>query len=109
MDCLCNNGNIERAWVGTGLKFAINITAEGFSMEDDDFKCVFQRGKKTLTVDKSEMNIADDGTFIANVDSSLLGAGTLSVITYAYVPDEDWEGGIRPEVHKQDILYINAI
>lgn len=109
MDCLCNNGNIERAWVGTGLKFAVNITAEGFSMEDDDWKVVFQCGRKSVEITKAEASIGEDDTFYVNVDTSLLGAGTLSVITTAYVPDDDWEGGVRKEVDKQDILYIKEI
>lgn len=107
MDCNCNcNTNQERAWVGTGLKFAVNITAEGFSMEEDDFKVEFRCGRKSLEFSKEDMSIGEDGTFIVNVDTSLLGAGTLSVITTAYVPDDDWEGGVRKEVDKQDILYI---
>ena len=112
MNCNCTHTSQERAWVGTGLKFAITITAEGFDQENDDWKVVFQCGRKTLEMTKADMAISDDGenlTFIANIDTSLLGAGTLSVITYAYVPDEDWEGGVRTEVDKQDILYIKEV
>ena len=113
MDCnCCNRNNQERAWVGTGLKFAVTITAEGFDQEEDDWKVVFQCGRNTLELTKADMSISDDGeklTFIANVDTSLLGAGTLSVTTYAYVPDTDWDSGYRVEVDKQDILDIKAI
>lgn len=110
MNCNCtHNTNQERAWVGTGLKFAITITAEGFDQAEDDWKVVFQCGRNTLELSKADMSIGEDDTFIANVDSSLLGAGTLSVITTAYVPDDDWEGGVRKEVDKQDILYIKEI
>lgn len=109
MDCNCNSNTQERAWVGTGLKFAVTITAEGFSMEDDDWKVVFQCGRKSVEMTKADASIGDDDTFYVNVDTSLLGPGTLSVITYAYVPDEDWESGYRVEVDKQDILNIKAI
>lgn len=110
MNCNCtHNTNQERAWVGTGLKFAITIAAEGFDQAEDDWKVVFQCGRKTLELAKADMSIGEDDTFIANVDTSLLGAGTLSVITYAYVPDEDWDGGVRVEVDKQDILYIKEV
>ena len=110
MDCnCCNRNNQERAWVGTGLKFAVNITAEGFSMEEDDFKVEFRCGRKKLELSKEDMSIGEDGAFIANVDTSLLGVGTLSVITTAYVPDEDWDGGLRTEIDKQDILIIEAL
>lgn len=108
-NCNCNSNTQERAWVGTGLKFAITITAEGFDQAEDDWKVVFQCGRKSLELTKADMSIGEDETFIANVDTSLLGAGTVSVITYAYVPDEDWEGGIRTEVDKQDILYIKDV
>lgn len=113
MDCNCNfNTNEERAWVGTGLKFAITITAEGFSQEDDDWKVKFVCGRNEVELTKADMSISEEGgelTFIANVDTSLLGAGTLSVITYAYVPDDDWESGYRIEVDKQELLTIKAI
>ena len=109
MNCNCtHNTNQERAWVGTGLKFAVTITAEGFSMEEDDFTVEFRCGRKKLEFSKEDMSIGEDGAFIANVDTSLLGAGTLSVVTTAYVPDEDWDGGIRTEIDKQDILYLKA-
>lgn len=109
MDCNCNHSTEERAWVGTGLKFAVTITAEGFSQEEDDWKVIFQCGRKSLELNKEDMSVGEGGTFIANVDTSLLGAGTLSVITYAYVPDDDWEYGVRVEVDKQDILYIKDV
>lgn len=110
MNCNCNCNNNERIWVGTDLKFAITITAEGFDQENDDWKVVFQCGRNTLEMTKADMSIGEDGSFIANVKSSLLGAGTLSVITYAYVPDEDWEGGVRTEVDKKEnIFYLKEV
>lgn len=109
MNCNCNNKNQERAWVGTGLKFAITITAEGFDQDNDDWSVKFVCGRNTIEMAKEDMSISEDGAFIANVDTSLLGAGTLSVITYAHVPDEDWEQGYRVEVDKQDILYIKEV
>ena len=42
-------------WVGTELKFAIDITASGFSMEDDDFKVVLRRGQKEVEYSKSDL------------------------------------------------------
>ena len=109
MNCNCEHNNQERAWVGTGLKFVITITAEGFDQEEDDFKVEFVCGRNTLEFSKEDMSIGSQGEFIVNVDTALLGAGTLSVITTAYVPDEDWEGGYRPEVDKQDILIIKNV
>ena len=108
-NCNCNNSTTERAWVGTGLKFAITITAEGFSQEDDDWKVIFQCGRKTIEVTKADASIGEDDTFYVNVDTSLLGAGTLTAITYAYVPDEDWDGGFRTEVDKQELLYVKEV
>lgn len=110
MNCNCNSNTTgERAWVGTGLKFAVTITAEGFSMDDDDWKVVFQCGRKSVEVTKADASIGEDDTFFVNVDTSLLGAGTLTATTYAYIPDEDWEGGIRTEVDKQELLFINEV
>ena len=108
MNCnCCNRNNQERAWVGTGLKFAVTITAEGFDQGEDDWKVVFQCGRNTIELTKADM-VVEGEDFIATVDTALLGAGTLSATTYAYVPDDDWDGGIRTEIDKQDILYLKA-
>ena len=78
-------------------------------MEDDDWKVVFQCGRKSVEVTKAEASIGEDDTFYVNVDTSLLGAGTLTATTYAYIPDDDWAGGIRTEVDKQELLFIKDV
>ena len=78
-------------------------------MYDDEWKVVFQCGRKSVEVTKADANISEDDAFLVNVDTSLLGAGTLTATTYAYVPDADWEGGVRIEVDKQELLYIKEV
>ena len=78
-------------------------------MFDDDWKVVFSCGRKTLEVTKAEASIGEDDSFMVNVDTSLLGVGTLVATTYAYIPDEDWEGGFRTEVDQQELLLIKEV
>lgn len=81
-------------------------------MEEDDWKVVFQCGRRSVTVGKADAIISEEEgemTFIVNLDTSLLGAGTLTATTYAYVPDEDWDGGFRTEVDRQEILIMKDV
>lgn len=120
-NCNCNGGGLEYngTFVGTVLKYKVEITAEGFSMDEDDFKIVIRRGNQSVTLDKSDLIIHEveaSGSgeetvteYYMLVDTAALGAGKYEVITYAYVPDDDVEGGIRQEITKQELIPVNAL
>lgn len=97
---------METARLGTGLKYSLAITAEGFDMERDYFRMVITCGGKTLEIPKEEMLYGDDGTWYAGIDTSVLCEGVVSMAVYAFVPDDAFKGGMRTEVWKKPIIYL---
>lgn len=90
---------------GTDLKFAINIESPGFKMDEDDFTIELVNGRRKLTIEKDQMVQGDDGWYLC-FDSSDIGAGDITIIVYAYVPDSDFDDGVRTEVYKDILCHI---
>ena len=44
----------EKYYIGTDLKFLINIEAEGFSMDDDDYEIELRCNNRTARVEKED-------------------------------------------------------
>lgn len=99
----------ESAFIGTELKFNVNIQSSGFSMLDDDFRIILQCGSKEIVFEKADCIIDEDQNFFIVIDTSLLKRGDVYAITYAYVPDEDCPDGIRTEVDKQLLFTIKKL
>ena len=98
----------EKAFVGTGLKFVLEITAAGFDMQTDDFELTLKRGPKSIVIQKAEMLQDAQDNFIVCFDSAELGTGVVQAIVTAYVPDLDFPTGIRKEITKFDLILLNA-
>lgn len=63
-------------------------------MDEDDFKVVIRTTRNSeLTITKGEMLLTEDGKYLFTVDTSVLGTGEYYVLTYAYVPDTDFDDG----------------
>lgn len=102
----------DGAYVGTKLKYKVEITAEGFSMDENDFEVEVRRGKQSVVITKADMLMhdGDDGMeYYITIDTEALGPGTYEVITRAYVPDDDFEDGVRPEIDKQTLIPVASI
>lgn len=93
---------------GTELKFLLEITSEGFSMVDDDFKVVIKNIKNEKVIRKDEMLLTDNDEYIFTVDTAELGTGEYWITTIAYVPDTDFDDGIRTEVQKQLLCVVTS-
>ena len=133
MGCNCNEQAFDGAWVGTHLKYKVEITAEGFSMDENDFEIEVRRGKEKVIFDKAAMLIhdpAEDEVEVGSgsgsgsgsgeeaepemeyyilIDTEELGPGKYEVITRAFIPDDDVEGGVRTEVDKQTLIVVAAV
>ena len=96
------------AYIGEELKYAVVLTAQGFSMLTDDFEIVASVGSRKVTYKKSDL-IQSDGNFFIVVDTSRFKKGDLYFTTYAYVPDPDMEDGFRTEVDHQKIITLKAL
>ena len=103
MEC-CNN-TFVKYYVGTDLKFAIDITAEGFDMFNDNYSIELVCGNKRVEVPKSSI-VDGGGNYYLLVDTTQFPPGTLRMIVYADVPDADFSTGVRREVEAVDLCII---
>lgn len=94
---------------GSDLKFALNIECEGFSMDEDDFHVVLVNGCKRLLISKEDMSRSEDGTWFLCFNSENIGHGTITMIVYANVPDDDFDDGERTEIYKTELCKIESL
>lgn len=101
--------NVRRTiYQGTELKFTLDIQSEGFSMADDDFKVVIKNTKKSVTISKAEMILNENENYLFTVDTGFMGTGEYWITTIAYVPDDDFDDGLRTEVQKQLLCVVTS-
>lgn len=98
----------ENVYIGTELKFKVSIVADGFSMSDDDFSVEIVRGDRRLLFEKDDL-VRDGDDFYCCFDTAYFGTGYIQAIIRAYVPDDDFDDGIRTEVYKFDLLKIERV
>lgn len=86
--------------LGTDLKISINVhPIGGVHLSECDFSCTFfVNPANSITLSKSEMKKVDSDTFIALVDSSLLGIGSVKMTIEIEVPDADFPDSTRTEI-----------
>ena len=108
--------NTAQSFEGSGLKFLLEITSPGFSMEQDDFLVILKQGPTEKQIQKSafiEHVVTENGQekheFYFCFDSGLFKAGIVNCIVKAFVPDTDFQGGIRLEIDKFDIVILNPV
>ena len=95
-------------YVGTDLKFAIDIQCEGFDMREDDFHIVLKNIVRTLEIDKGDLVYDDEeDTWYLCFNSEDIGAGDIIMVVYAEVPDTDFADG-RTEVYKCTLCRIES-
>ena len=108
----------EYTWKGSGLKYAVSMTCEGFDMDTDDWTITVTRGNqsKEFTPSNSiqevtETTPAGGGDPVVSsqwyicIDTNDFASGELYITFDACVPDSDFPGGIRHEI--QEFLLTN--
>ena len=86
---------------GTDIKFNLNILPiSGISMSSYDFSVVaYAKGtNQRITIIKDSCAMEDDDNYIVPVDTTSLGLGELLLDVYAFIPDTDFDDGIRTEI-----------
>ena len=117
MSCGCGcEGQGEYVWGGTGLKFAVSMTCEGFNMDEDDWTITVVRGNKSIEFNPSNAvhetvptPEGDVSQWYICVETSELGPGEMSIIFDASVPDDDFESGVRHEIQKYKLVNIKSL
>lgn len=98
----------NETYIGTKLKYIIEIGSSGFSMESDRFTVDIMRGNNAMHFEKYDMETDDQGNWYVCFDTLALGTGRVTAKVTAYVPDDDYEDGFRVEVQKIDLVNIKA-
>ncbi len=89
--------------LGTTYKLAVSVSGlEPESMDTVPFSCRFWTWNGGVTLRKDEMVRLSANSYVAVVDSALLGRGTIKVETTVQIPDGDCPGGYRTEVYRED-------
>lgn len=91
---------------GTDLEFAVTLTAQGFSQQDDEWEVSFVVGSRTAkTIDKSQA-ILRDGTWLVTAETAGWPTGRLYMRFKAHVPDNAFANAKRTEIVIVDTDYI---
>ena len=96
-------------YIGTDLKYLIQIEAEGFSMDDDNYTIVLRCNGREITVPKEDIVEGDNDDHYLLVDTSQFGSGMLKMIVYAEVPDDNFSDGARTEVASFDLCELKKV
>lgn len=106
----------EMLFEGTKAKYRIEIESPGFDMESDDFTLILQRGTVSKTFSKSDLIdkvVIEDGEekhqYFLCFNTLDFGPGDITVIVRAFVPDDDFPGGIRLEVDRFRLTNIQGL
>ena len=127
---------MDNFYVGDEIKFALNIEAEGFSMDDDDFDVevlssshgsasaskgdvpnsesrliIFKESNGTSSdSDSSDSSSSENqpGQWFAIVDTTDFQPGRLRVVATAYVPDANANDGVRRMSSVQNLVQLRA-
>lgn len=93
-------------YIGTDLKFKIDIQAVGFDMDVNDYSIVLKCGNQRVAVSKSNV-VTDGGDHYLLIDTTQFASGVLTLIVTANVTDSDFPGGVRREVDVKKLCIIN--
>lgn len=108
---------MAKFYKGSEVKFAINLTAQGFSMDNDEFDIEVAsprgsvKGYKTPeandpndvvifkeTVESGDPEVESTGTWYCIVDTAKLSTGEMRVIATAHIVDANANDGVRNEI-----------
>lgn len=104
-----------KIYKGEEKKFSINLTAQGFSMDEDDFEIEVATAKGSVKASKSaptdDLRIfrepalagsgtsSEEGIWYGIIDTSKLpGTGDVKVIGAAFITDANANDGVRKEI-----------
>ena len=100
---------MEQAILDSEVKFAIEATAEGFSMVDDDFVVYILKGRNIVKEYAKADLVYDGETFLLCVDTAEIGVGSFDVALKAYVPDAHFADGFRTEIERVQLLNVRKL
>lgn len=101
---------MEPVIIGTEVKFAVVISAEGFSMDDDDFTLYLMKGRNIIKEYKQiDLVIDFDGTHLLCIDTEEIGVGSFDLAVRAFVPDGNFPDGFRTELARVSLMTVKKL
>lgn len=98
----------DRYYLGSDLKFKIEITASGFDQATDDYTVDLYCGNKKVSYTRADI-VEQEGDYYLLVNTSLLKPGTMKLVITAMVPDDTFTSGVRREVEVKTIGVVKSI
>lgn len=99
----------DKVYLGTKLKYAVSLSSPGFDLQRDEFSVDIIRGPKRIHFEKEDLVVDENGKYYVCFDTMELGGGIIEAIITAFVPDEDFDDGIRTEVAKLRLLSASSV
>lgn len=78
-------------------------------MDDDEWKVIISLGKKTVEYTKENSIRDDSGQWYITLNTPDLGVGRAIITFVAYVPDDDFEDGIRTEIKEMPLITVKSL
>lgn len=100
---------MESVILGTEVKFAVNITADGFDMGTDDFTVMIMKGHNVVKEFAKEDLVIDGDTYLLCIDTNEIGVGNFDAAITAKVPDGHFQDGFRTEIVRQQLLTVKKL
>lgn len=100
---------MESIIVGTEIKFAVNIEAQGFSMDDDDFTLYIMKGRNVIKEYTKSDLVVEDGTYLLCVDTEGIGVGSFDLAVKAQVPDGHFQDSYRTEIERVPLMTVKKL
>lgn len=100
---------IEGTYVGSKLKYAVTISSPGFDITRDDLTIDIRRGGKKIHFEKDDLIVDENDQYYVCFDSAALGPGKVEAVITAFVPDDDFDDGIRTEVAKVELVQLKNV
>ena len=97
---------MESYYIGTDLKFKIDIQCAGFQMQRDDFSITLHQPNKNVTLHKTDLLEDENHDFYLTLNSNDFAPGIIQMIVEVKVADSDFEDGFRNEVTVIDLCKI---
>lgn len=95
---------MDNWYIGTDLKFLIEMTSSGFDMDDDNWTILVKSANKIVQeIPKSECLREDDGSWYVHINADVLKKGDLVLVAHIYVPDPNFNDGYRDEIETEKV------
>ena len=96
----------QNYYIGSDLKFKVDITASGFDQDTDEYRIDVYCGNKKLTYTQNDVIKSGNDHYIM-INTDLLKTGVIKMVVTAVVNDSDF--GSRREVETQTIGVIKSV